>query len=397
MKPMGNLVYSSWFGGLGGGELRMLDHIRATAFTPAQTLALLAQPGPLVDAVNLAGARAQVNVWKNGNSYLARQWHWYGAWLRCARVLRHTAPELVVCNTFFDLESTGQVAAALGLPLVWRARADTFPIAYQWPAGRLARVVAFLNRKVGAIAATTRYEAEMMIAAGVRADKVHVIHNGVDLHRYEDAASGLALRRTLGLADGDFLVAFVARMVPQKGYEVFFDALAAAKARGVPIKAVVAGDTTLLEDSADAYKRGLKAHVERLGLLGDTRFLGFRDDIPAVMHAADVFVSSSHVEPFGNTNIEAMAAGKPVVSSDLPGPRESVVEGETGLFFPVGDSAALALRLEQLHADRGFAQKLGRQGRLRAERVFDLRRNVAALDRLCLDTTSASSPEALVA
>jgi len=388
VKSSSRLIYSSWFGGLGGGELRMLDHIRATQFTPGETTVLVAQPGPVVDAIAQTGARAQVNVWKGGHNYLARQWHWYGAWLRCAHLLRSAAPRLVVCNTYFDLESTGQVAAALRLPQVWRARADTFPIAYQWPVGRLQQVVTFLNQKVAAVAATTRYEADMMIAAGVSADKVHVIHNGVDLHRYDDPSAGTLLRQASGLLNDDFVLAFVARMVPQKGYEVFFDAIAELKRQGVPVKALVAGDTTLLEESADEYKRGLKAQVERLGLFQDVRFLGFRDDIPAVMHAADVFVSASHVEPFGNTNIEAMAAGKPVVSSDLPGPRESVLEEQTGLFFPAGECDALAGQLMRLHADRSRARQLGAQGKQRAQQIFDLTRNVAALDALCLRTAA---------
>ena len=390
MNPAGRLVYSSWFGDLGGGELRMLDHIRATAFTPGRTTALVAQPGPVVDAIVAAGAHAKVNVWKGGKNYAARQWFWYSAWLRCAHMLRQTAPQLVVCNTFFDLESTGHVTGTLRLPLVWRARADTFPIAHQWPARRLQKVVAFLNEKVATIAATTRYEADLMVGAGVNADKVHVIHNGVDLQRYGEATTGLALRQAQGLHRDHFVLAFVARMVPQKGYEVFFDAIAVLKRQGVPVKALVAGDTTLLEESADEYKRGLKTQVERLGLLDDVRFLGFRHDIHAVMHAADVFVSASHVEPFGNTNIEAMAAGKPVVSSDLPGPRESVVADETGLFFPAGDSAALAGQLLRLHGNQPQARQFGEQGRQRAEQVFDLTRNVAALDALCLNVTASA-------
>ena len=384
----GGLVYSSWFGDLGGGELRMLDHLRATALAPGRITVLVAQSGPLQAALATLGAATRLNVWKGGSSWWTRQWHWYRAWLRCAWVLRTARPRLVVCNTFFDLESTGQVAGALGLPLVWRARADTFPYAHHWPAGRLATVVGFLNRRVAAIAATTNHEAEMMIAAGVDRAKVRVIRNGVDLARYEAAAAGAAMRAEQGFGADDFVLGFVARMVPQKGYAVFFDAMAALKARGVPVRALVAGDTTLLEESADAYKRSLREQVLRLGLVDDVRFLGFRNDVPVVMNAIDAFVCASAVEPFGNTIIEAMAAARPVVSSDVAGPRESIVEGCTGAFFAPGDAAALADRLQALHLDRAAAAAMGREGRRRAEQVFDLGRNIAELDRLCSDVAA---------
>ena len=385
MKANGSLVYSSWFGDLGGGELRLLDHVRATAFSPAHTTVLLAQPGALEQELASIGARTEVIRWKGGTAYVMRQVYWYGAWLRCLLALHRLKPALVVCNTFFDLETTGEVAARLRLPLVWRARADTFPTTPSWPSGHVERLVAFLNLRVGGIAATTQYEARMMLRAGVDPAKVRVIHNGVDLRTYGNREAGIRLRSERGIAPEQFVIAFVARMVPQKGYDVFFAALAVLKARGIPFRAMVAGDTTLLEEGADEYRRTLRDQVEGLGLLDAVDFLGFRKDIPAVMGAADVFAMASLVEPFGNTVIEAMAAGRPVVCSDLPGPRESVVDGETGLFFPPGNAEAMADRLATLHADPKGRRAMGECGRARAEAVFDLQRNVAALDALCLD------------
>ena len=379
------LLYSSWFGDLGGGELRLLDHVRATAFRSAHTTVLLAQPGALEQELASLGTGAEIIRWKGGTTYPMRQVYWYGAWLRCLVALRRLKPALVVCNTFFDLETTGKVAAHLRLPLVWRARADTFPNTPYWPTGREERLVAFLNRRVHGIAATTHYEAQMMVRAGVDPAKVRVIHNGVDLRAYGDREAGIQLRSERGIAPGQFVIAFVARMVPQKGYDVFFDALALLKARGVSFRALVAGDTTLLEERADEYRRELREQVEGLGLLDAVDFLGFRKDIPAVMGAADVFAMASLVEPFGNTVIEAMASGRPVVCSDLPGPRESVIDGETGRFFPPGDAEAMADRLSALYAEPDRRRAMGERGRARAEAVFDLQRNVAALDALCLD------------
>ncbi len=383
--PLGPLAYSSWFGDLGGGELRMLDHLRATAFGTGATKVLLNQSGRLEEELRDLGIRSQVIRWHGGSNFLARQLHWYVAWARTWFALSRLEPSVTVCNTFFDLETTGRVAAQLRLPLIWRARADTFPNAHTWRAGRLEELVGFLNHRVERILATTEYEARMMVDAGVSDAKVFVVRNGVDLKRYDDERAGRKLRAQLGLGDADFVVGYVARMVPQKGYETFIDALATLKRDGVRMRAIVAGDTTLLEDSPDAYKRALLERVRRNGLENNISFLGFRDDVNAVMKASDVFVLASLKEPFGTTAIEAMAAGRPVVASDLPGPRESVREDETGVFFPTGDAAALAQRLRQLQAAPARRAALGRAGRARVEAVFDVNRNVAELDRHCVD------------
>ena len=153
----------------------------------------------------------------------------------------------------------------------------------------------------------------------------------------------------------------------------------------------MAGDTTLLEESPDEYRRSLRAQVERLGLGGDVHFLGFRNDIENVHQASDVFVLASLKEPFGTTVIEAMAAGRPVVASDLPGPCESLVAGETGLFFPAGNSSALAERLLILHRNPSMRHSFGAAGRARAEAEFDLHRNVALLDRHCVEVAGGGT------
>lgn len=383
-----SLIYSSWYGDLGGGELRLLDHVRHTRFASGRVFALLNAPGELDRALRESGVHTRVIRWKAGRSWLVRQLHWYSAKARVAWQLATSPRGVFVANTFPDLETTGRVAAALGWPVVWRARADTFTEVHQWPPARLHELVGFLNHRVARIVATTHYEARLMRAAGVAAEKVFVVHNGVDLSRYADESAGAALRAEAGWGQDEFVIAVVARMVPQKGWEVLFDAVARARMAGCRVKVLAAGDTTLMDGDPDAYRRSLHRQVAALGLAEHVRFLGFRSDVHAVMKAADVFVLASLIEPFGTTVIEAMAAGRAVVASDLPGPHESVVENETGLFFPAGDAAALADLLVRLAGARERIAGMGHAGRARAERVFDLARNIAELDRLCYEVAA---------
>lgn len=229
-----------------------------------------------------------------------------------------------------------------------------------------------------------------MTRAGVDADKVFVVRNGVDLTKYQNETSGLQLRNELGLGEDDFVIGCVARMVPQKGYETFFDALAILARMGIRAVAIVAGDTTLLESTLEVYKRSLYARVQVNGLADQVKFLGFRDDVWAVMNASDVFVLASLKEPFGTTVIEAMAAARPVIASDLAGPRESIRENETGVFFPPGDAQALAQCLREIHkATRKTRLDMGLAGRARVTAEFDLTKNIAELDRHCVAVGAA--------
>jgi glycosyltransferase involved in cell wall biosynthesis len=212
----------------------MLDHLRATAFRRDSITVLVNLPGRLVTkSRDLASTlRTDPLALRTGlpGPAVSLVFGVAVTWL----ALRRLQADVVVCNTFFDFETTGMIAARQGRRLIWRARADTFTNAHLWQPGRLERLVAFLNDHVDRILATTAYEARMMLDAGVDPRKVHVVRNGVDLRATGASGREQELRREFGVSVEDFCVSFVARMVPQKGYETFFEALAMAKARGVP-------------------------------------------------------------------------------------------------------------------------------------------------------------------
>ncbi len=112
--------------------------------------------------------------------------------------------------------------------------------------------------------------------------------------------------------------------------------------------------------------------------LGDRlRLLGYREDVPAVLAAADIFVLPTWYEALPMSVIEAMLTGLPVVASDVPGPREQVISGETGLLVPPRQPADLATALRRLVADPALAARLGAAGRARALDLYDEARVVA--------------------
>ena len=111
-------------------------------------------------------------------------------------------------------------------------------------------------------------------------------------------------------------------------------------------------------------------------------YLGFRADSERVIAAADVVVCSSHFESYGMVNIEAMASGKPVVSTNKGGPSETVADGVTGYLVPPGDAAGLALQVIALLENVALRLRMGAAGRARVEQLFSVTAMAAQYSRV---------------
>lgn len=178
---------------------------------------------------------------------------------------------------------------------------------------------------------------------------IKVLPNGVELSRFASS------RPRAWTGEGDFLVVMAARFNAQKDQATVLRALALLPTR---FRCAFAG--------AGEEEAPMKALCESLGLSSRVEFLGIRRDIPDILSKAQAYVQSSHWEGFGLAAIEGMAAGLPVLASDVPGLAE-LVKG-TGLVFPAGDEKALAKALEDLAADPGLHARLSQAGRPRAAR-----------------------------
>jgi glycosyltransferase involved in cell wall biosynthesis len=189
------------------------------------------------------------------------------------------------------------------------------------------------------------------------ADKIEVIHNSVQVERFQ-CPRDPDLRRELTGDTNRPIVLTAARLDVQKGLDVLLEA--AAKISEACF--VLAGE--------GPERERLKAHAAALEVGDRFRFLGHREDIPALLAAADVFVLPSLFEGSSLAVLEAMAAGKPVISSAIGGTDELIVDGESGLLVPAGDPAALADALRRLLADRELSRRLGAVGRCRALQNF---------------------------
>ncbi|MDX2162219.1 MAG: glycosyltransferase [bacterium] len=194
---------------------------------------------------------------------------------------------------------------------------------------------------------------------------------GVDTARFRPGIDGAVVRQDAGIAPDAPLVALIARFQDVKGHDTF-QAMARIVAAALPAaRFIVAGENVHGASADDAYKAAiLAAHQADPVLRERLVYLGFRADAERVIAAADVIVCSSHFESYGMVNLEAMASGKPVVSTRRGGPSETVVDGETGFLVEPKDAPALAARVIDLLRDPALRAQMGAAGRARVERLF---------------------------
>ncbi len=190
-----------------------------------------------------------------------------------------------------------------------------------------------------------------------------------------DPAARARIRRELGVAEDRVVITAVSRLVRHKGYP---ELLAAMK--DVPAELWVVGERLPSDHGED-----MAPYFQGCGLGERLRLLGYRADVAAILAGSDIFVLPSHFEGLPMSVIEAMLCGLPVVATDIRGPREQVVPGETGLLVPPATARPLAEALSSLAAQPALRVRFGAAGRERALAHFEEGAVVAAtLDALGL-------------
>lgn len=295
------------------------------------------------------------------------------ALLRLGRLLRRGGFDLIHAHSF-RTELAGLLWGRLlgGVPVVRTVHnADEFYVTPRYAA--LARASArSVARTIVISDAVGRYLREK---GRLTTDRMVRIYYGLDARGWtlEDGAVRAEKRSTTPS------IGVVARLAPQKGHRVLFDAMPRVLERVPGVVARVVGHeelSTVAELRAYAAGRGVAAHV---------RFEGFCEDVPRLLSELDLFVLPSLWEGFGLVLLEAMAAGRPVVASAVGPIPEVVAAGETGLLVPPEDPVALADAIVRVLLNPDLADRLGRAGRRRVERCFGIERMVTQTEAVYQD------------
>jgi len=288
---------------------------------------------------------------------------------RLVRFLRANEIHLVHTHDFYT-NIFGMTAAEMArVPARIASKRETE--GFRSPMQQRAERGAFrLAHRVVANSEAVRHQ---LIQQGVRAEKVVKLYNGLDLERVKVPDD---LKRDDALAVFGLPVNVKAQFVTivanlnhaVKDHPTFLRAAARVRANIPGAGFIIAGEGELMPS--------LRELVAQLGLAQDVFFIGRCQEIAELLFASDVCVLSSTAEGFSNAILEYMAAGRPVVVTNVGGAHEAVVEGETGYIVPAGDAETMAAQIIQLLRDPARARAMGERGRQRIVEQFSCQRNL---------------------
>jgi glycosyltransferase involved in cell wall biosynthesis len=205
--------------------------------------------------------------------------------------------------------------------------------------------------------------------------KTRVVWNGVNLSKFKTAAPAVvqAFRNGFGIASQHQVIGTVTRLREEKGNRFFIEAAAQVLREFPDARFVIVGDGPLREE--------LEKLAQSVNLGGKLHFAGFVSEVAVALAAMDIKVMASLTEGFPFALAEAMAAGKPVVVSNVGGMKDMVQQEENGLLVPPANSAALAAALGRLLKTPELCKRLGDAARQRSQ-AFSVERNVKALEAI---------------
>lgn len=205
-----------------------------------------------------------------------------------------------------------------------------------------------------------------------------VIHNGIDVSRFTDKelSADTSLRKKLGIPDTTFLIGFLGRFMPQKGFEYLIDAMDLLAKRNLGSR-----DILVLAVGSGDYLESYKKRVAEKGLTNRFLFLPFQPNVAPVYDAADVIVMPSIWEAFGLQAAEALCMGRPIISSDCIGLREAIKD-TPAIVVPTGNATAIADSVSRLILEP--PSLLFHDFREEARKRFDVRKTSSELQTLLI-------------
>lgn len=354
--------------GIGGTERQLIEHLRqldTARYTP--DVCCLLKRGEFLGTLramqldpeefNLQGTLLQPNTIVQVT--------------RLAKRLRDRQAALLHCHDFYSNLIGSSAALLAGVPFIV-SRRDLGV----WTGPAQNQALSLVTRLAPRVLCNARAIRDRLVhEEGVAPERVRVIHNGIDLERFDAQSRERLSSPVPALETGDPVVALVGNLKhPVKGHADFLLA-AAAVHRAVPrARFLLVGDGALRPE--------MERRARELGLGEHALFVGRRTDVAALLRRCTVAVCSSHAEGLSNSVMEAMAAGLPVVATSVGGNVELVRDGRTGFLVRRADPTGLAVRLIDILRAPHLARRMGVLSRRRIEDEFSsalLARRMAAL------------------
>lgn len=265
---------------------------------------------------------------------------------RVQRIIVSEQADCVISFQQRDHAAALWAAYRSGVPCVVSAQ-NQYTFWGSWPTRKLKETVfAGSARKLASLAVCTSQvvQRELVERFGLAREKTVVLPNGVEVRGFPEfsAEEKARVRDELGVRPDETLLLNVGRIDVQKGQDVLLDAFSRIECTD-GLKLVFAGGVSRggNQERMQSFYEGLEARVEQAGLRERVVFAGWRDDIPLLLSAADVYVHSARWEGWPLVLVEAMAAKRPVIGTDCAGRPEGFIDGVQGQIVPTEEADAL--------------------------------------------------------
>jgi glycosyltransferase involved in cell wall biosynthesis len=371
---MADVLVLCEYASLNGGERSLLTMLEHGLCDRSQVVVACPNQGPLAQSLRVLGIRHEplaLHTPQGNRLELAE----------CRRRLGHLLdalrPELVHANSLATSRLSGPLTAERQLPSLGHLR-DILRIN--------PRIVADLNchRRLIAVSEATRHWYEGL---GVHSQRMHVVHNGVDVRRFHPRPPTGYLHRELTLPPGTILIGTIGQIGMRKGLDTLLRAARRVVQRLPDVCFVIVGQRYSQKQEAVEYEADLHAMASQPPLAGRVRFLGLRQDIPEMLNELTLLVHPARQEPLGRVLLEAAASGVPVIATAVGGTPEIFSDGSSAVLVAPDDEAALAAAMDRLLSDPEARRQLAQAARRRAETRFSAEtaaRNLAVHYHDCL-------------
>ncbi|UCE04669.1 MAG: glycosyltransferase [bacterium] len=208
--------------------------------------------------------------------------------------------------------------------------------------------------------------------------KYQTIHNGIDLSEYNSKQDKEEMSNFFGIKKEDVVIGLVSQIIEHKGIEYFLETVKNLTPVFPQLKAFIVGDAP---PGAQEYENFIYDLSQKWNLNKNLIFTGFLKNVIPIISNFDMLVLTSLREALPRTILEAMALEKPVVATSVGGVSELIVPNVTGIIVPPKDSKALSKQIQYLLEHKHVAIEMGRNGRLRVEKNFDIKNIIIKIEK----------------
>lgn len=339
------------YGGALVDLLRVLERLDRKSFEPIVLLSHGDFHAGLFQKIGIRTIHLPLPPWRKGKSLPKIPFAIYCL----VSLLKSEGIDLVHLNDADDIATVGLACRWVRMPCVVHVRSEMEPKKFRklWV------------HRADCVLAVSEAGRQAAIAGGVKEGRIRISYSGVDLGKIEKDALFFSAREKLGIPPGALVIGSVANIAPKKGYHYLIEAFSKV-AHNAPLFLIIVG--------ADDHgmQKELVAKAATSGVADRIHFVGFQDNVYPFIAAMDIFALASVNEGFGIVLLEAMALGKPVIATEVHGPPEIILHGETGFLVPPADADALGKVILLFIQNPSLQKIMGEAGRERVIKKFSL-------------------------